>query len=134
VGFTVVITILTPVNVTWNERLPELRSLNILGMSVGVMRVIGMLEALILGLGIGLLSSLLSFAIIQIFFRIGIDISFMNGGQIVERAGIELPSIIFPIATMENLSLSFLFPLPIIFISYLLAMNLPIKKLSEGLE
>lgn len=134
IGLTVIITIMTPVNVTWNERLGELRSLNILGMSHGIIRIIGMFEALILSLGVGLLSSFLSFTIIQVFYRTGIDISFMNGGQIVERAGIEMPTIIYPIATSENLMLSFLFPLPVILICYFLAMNLPIRKLKESLK
>ncbi len=134
IGFTVIITILTPVNVTWNERFPELRSLNVLGMTVPVMRTIGMFEALILGLGIGLLSTILSLSIIEVFFRVGIDISFMNGGQVVERAGIELPTIIYPLATLENLILSFLFPLPIVIICYFQAMNLPFRKLKASLK
>lgn len=129
IAITITMTILTPVQMLWQERLKELKMLNILGVSNKKFWKIGIFEVTQMILCSGILSSLFLILIIGIQAYTGIDFSFLNDGVSIERAGIKLPSIIYPQLTATQLVITFAFVIVVLSISYIWSIYRTLKKL-----
>ncbi len=129
IGMTITMTILTPVQMLWQERLKELKMLNILGVSSRKFWKIGIFELIQMIISSGVLSSVFLIVIIGIQSYTGVDFRFLNKGVSIERAGIKLPNVIFPQLTVEQLLVTFIFVIIVLTISYLWAIHRTLKKL-----
>lgn len=132
IGITITMTILTPVQMLWQERLKELRMLNTLGITSSTFWKIGLFEIFQMIICSGVLSSLLLIVIIGIQSQTGIDFSFLNKGISIERAGIILPAVIFPQLTIQQLMITFVFVIIILSVSYLWSIHRTLKKLEAS--
>jgi putative ABC transport system permease protein len=133
IGITITMTILTPVQMMWQERLKELRMLNILGVSSKKFWKIGIFEVIQMIISSGLFSSILLVIIIGIQSHTGVDFGFLNEGVSIERAGIKLPNIIFPQLTIQQVLITFLFVVFVLSISYVWSIYRTLKKLEVEL-
>jgi hypothetical protein len=122
-------TILTPVQMLWQERLRELRMLNILGVSAQKFWKIGFFEVIQMICCSAIASSLMLVVIIGIQSRTGIDFRFLNDGVTLERAGIKLPNVIYPQLTLDQLMVTFTFVFIVLSISYFWSIHRTLKKL-----
>ena len=133
IGLTITMTILTPVQMLWQERLKELRMLNILGVSNAKFWKIGLFEVIQMIVCSGILSSIFLILIIGIQAYTGIDFRFLNDGVSIERAGIKLPGVIYPQLTVEQILVTFVFVIVVLSISYLWSIHSTLKKLKVAL-
>ena len=129
IAITITMTILTPVQMMWQERLKEIRMLNILGVTRDKFWKIGVFEVIQMILVSGFFSSLLLTIIIGIQAQTGIDFRFINDGISIERAGIKLPGIIYPKLTAEQIIITFAFIIIVLSISYIWSIYRTLKKL-----
>lgn len=129
IALTIIMTILTPVQMLWQERLKELRMLNILGVSSEKFWKIGLFEVIQMIICSTIASSFLLVVIIGIQSKTGIDFRFLNDGVTLERAGIKLPNIIYPHLAINQLVVTFIFVLIILSISYFWSIHRTLKKL-----
>ena len=129
IAITITMTILTPVQMMWQERLKEIRMLNILGVTRDKFWKIGVFEVIQMILVSGFFSSLLLTIIIGIQAHTGIDFRFINDGISIERAGIKLPGIIYPKLTAEQIIITFAFIIIVLSISYIWSIYRTLKKL-----
>jgi putative ABC transport system permease protein len=129
IAITITMTILTPVQMMWQERLKEIRMLNVLGVTKGKFWKIGVFEVIQMILVSGFFSSLLLTIIIGIQAHTGIDFRFINDGISIERAGIKLPGIIYPKLTAEQILTTFAFIIFVLSISYIWSIYRTLKKL-----
>ena len=72
-------------------------------------------------------------AFISIQSYTGIDFSFMNNGIAVERAGIQLPTIVYPRATFNQILMTLGFVVMTIVFSYTWSIHRTIKRLDSAL-
>ncbi|MBA2405656.1 MAG: hypothetical protein H0V66_12840 [Bdellovibrionales bacterium] len=129
IGITITMTILTPVQMMWQERLKEMRMLNVLGVSSTKFWKIGLFEVIQMIVTSGILSTLLLVIIIGIQAFTGIDFRFLNNGISIERAGIKLPDIIYPQLTLQQVAITFTFVIIVLSISYLWSIYRTLKNL-----
>lgn len=129
IGITITMTILTPVQMLWQERLKELRMLNTLGITSSKFWKIGLFEVFQMILTSGFMASILLIIIIGIQSQTGVDFSFLNKGIAIERAGIVLPAVIFPQLTLQQILITFIFVIVILSISYIWSIYRTLKKL-----
>lgn len=129
IGITITMTILTPVQMMWQERLKEIRMLNVIGVSSEKFWKIGIFEVIQMITTSGLLSSIFLVVIIGIQAYTGIDFRFLNKGISIERAGIQLPDIIYPQLTFQQIIITFTFVLIVLSISYVWSIYRTLKKL-----
>lgn len=129
IGITITMTILTPVQMLWQERLKELRMLNTLGITNSKFWKIGLFEIFQMILTSGVMSSIMLAIIIGIQSQTGIDFRSLNKGISIERAGIILPNIIYPELTVKQILITFIFVIVILNISYLWSIHRTLKKL-----
>ena len=129
IGLTITMTILTPVQMLWQERLKEIRMLNILGVSSKKFWKIGLFELVQMILASGLLSSFCLLIIIGIQSYTGVDFRFLNNGISIERAGIKLPNVIYPQLSLEQILVTFGFVIIVLSISYIWSIYRTLKKL-----
>jgi ABC-type lipoprotein release transport system permease subunit len=129
IGITIVMTILTPVQMLWQERLKEIKMLNILGVSSEKFWKIGIFEVIQMIICSSIASSFFLIIIIGIQSKTGIDFRFLNDGVTLERAGIKLPNIIYPHLTLQQLIVTFIFVLIVLGISYIWSIHRTLKKL-----
>jgi ABC-type lipoprotein release transport system permease subunit len=129
IAVTITMTILTPVRMLWQERLKEIRMMNVIGVSVSKFWKIGIYEVLLMiGLS-GLLSSVFLTAVIGSQSVNGVDFRSLNDGVSIERAGIKLPGIIYPKLTGEQLLITFVFVIFVLSVSYIWSIYETLKKL-----
>lgn len=119
IAITVTMTILTPVQMLWQERYKELKMLTILGVSVKKFWRIGLFE-IIQMIFLSSILSIISFVIvIGIQSKTGIDFTFLNEtGLAIERSGIKLPGIIYPLLNWSQVVMTFGFVVIVMGISY----------------
>ena len=129
IGLTIIMTILTPVQMLWQERLKELRMMNIIGVTVKKFWRLGFYEIFQMILLSSLFSSILLVLIIGIQSKTGIDFRYLNDGVQIERAGIKLPGIIFPHLSGYQLIITFVFVLVILSVSYLWSIHRTLRRL-----
>jgi len=109
IGVTILMTILTPVRMLWEERVSELKMMKIIGLSKKDFWKLGMVESFLMMSAALVVSSLSLAFILGIQSKTGIDFRFLNDGVSVERAGIKLPGIIFPQLYLKHLVQTFCF-------------------------
>lgn len=128
IAITITMTILTPVQMMWQERLKEIRMLNILGVTRDKFWKIGVFEVIQM-----ILVSGFFFASLNDHYwnsaQTGIDFRFINDGISIERAGIKLPGIIYPKLTAEQIIITFAFIIIVLSISYIWSIYRTLKKL-----
>lgn len=129
IAITITMTILTPVRMLWQERFKELKMMNVIGVSVNKFWKIGMFEVLLMILLSSGFSTFLLITIIGIQSRSGLNFSFLNDGIPIERAGIKLPGIIYPLLNPQQLIITFLFVVFVLSSSYLFSIHRTLKKL-----
>ena len=130
IAVTILMTILTPVQMLWQERLKELRMMNILGVTKKKFWKIGFYEAIQMILGSFTFSTFLLLILIGIQSYTGVDFRFLNdSGLTIERAGIKLPGIIYPILSIEQLVITFVFVMFVLGVSYGWSIHRTLKKL-----
>lgn len=129
IAITITMTILTPVQMMWQERLREIKMLNVIGVSSNKFWKIGLFEVIQMIATSGLVSSLFLVVVIGIQAYTGIDFRFLNNGIAIERAGIKLPDIIYPQLTLQQIIITFTFVIIILSISYLWSIYRTLKKL-----
>jgi ABC-type lipoprotein release transport system permease subunit len=129
IGLTITMTILTPVRMLWQERFKELKMMSIIGVSISKFWKIGFYEIfLMIGLS-GFFSTLLLTLIIGTQAKTGVDFRYLNDGVAIERAGIKLPGIIYPILTAEQLLITFAFVIFVLSTSYLFSIHRTLRRL-----
>jgi ABC-type lipoprotein release transport system permease subunit len=131
IGLTIIMTILTPVQMLWQERLKELRMMNIIGVTVKKFWKIGIYEIIQMIILSSAFSSILLVIVIGIQSKTGIDFRYLNDGVQIERAGIKLPGIIFPYLSGYQLVVTFVFVLVILSISYLWSIYRTLGRLEK---
>ena len=130
VGITITMTILTPVQMLWQERLKELKMLNTIGISSKKFWKIGAFEIIQMIFASGIMATILLTIIIGIQSQTGMDFRFMNDtGVPAERAGIKLPGIIYPLLSANQILITFIFVIIVLSISYLWSIHRTLKKL-----
>lgn len=133
IGVTIMMTILTPVRMLWQERLKEFRMLHILGLNLKDFWRIGYAELILMIL----LSTLLSIFILGTTLGIqsytGLDFSFLSPGFAIERSGIRLPRIIYPRISANQIYITILMVIGILGSSYLWSISRTLKKLKGEL-
>ncbi len=128
IAITVTVTILTPVSMLWQERLGEIRMMSIIGVPRKKIWRLGMFEAGIMTLLAATAASLILIVIITINAKTGIHFRDLSQGQVLERAGIQLPKVIYPLLLPKQLFVTYGFVVFIIFLSYGLAIRNVIRK------
>lgn len=88
--------ILTPISILWNERIGEIKLLKTIGMTRSQIWILSMSEALILSFIAIAISLILTSLLIAYSAKIGVDFSYLIQGKELHRAGIDLPTNVFP--------------------------------------
>lgn len=131
IAVTIMMTILTPVRMLWQERLKEFRMLHILGVNFNNFWSIGLSEVILMILLASILSTAFLSLILGIQSQTGLDFTFINQGYIIERAGIRLPRIVFPRLTSEQILITVTMVILILGSSYSWSISRTLKKLKE---
>ena len=118
IGATILMTILTPVQMLWQERLKEFRSLTTLGVTIRKFWKIGLFEVFLMIILSTLFSIVLLSVIIGIQSKTGVDFRFLGSGIPIERSGIKLPGIIYPLLSVQQLLITFGFVIFVLGTSY----------------
>ena len=133
IAITITMTILTPVRMLWQERMKEMKMMTVLGIPHKGLWKLGFFEVF----WMTILSATGAIAILLILISIqsytGIDFSFMNNGIAVERAGIQLPTIVYPRATLNQILMTLGFVVMTIVFSYTWSIHRTLKKLDSAL-
>lgn len=129
IAATITMTILTPVRMLWQERFKELKMMSIIGVSINKFWKIGIYEIILMIALSGFFSIFMLFIIIGYQSIYGVDFSFLNDGVSIERAGIKLPGIIYPKLTPDQILITFLFVIFVLFLSYFWSIYSTLKKL-----
>lgn len=128
IGITVTVTILTPVSMLWQERLGEIRMLSTIGVPRKTIWRLGMFEAGIMTLLSATAASIILVIIISINSKTGVHFRDLAQGQGLERAGIQLPTAIYPLLLAKQLFVTYGFVVFIMFLSYGFAVRGVIRK------
>ncbi len=131
IAVTIMMTILTPVRMLWQERLKEFRMLHILGVNFKNFWSIGLSEVVLMILLSSVLSTTLLTIILGIQSKTGLDFTFINQGYIIERAGIRLPRIVYPRLATEQILITVSMVILILGSSYSWSISRTLKKLKE---
>lgn len=133
IGITITMTILTPVRMLWQERFKELKMMSILGVSSSKFWKIGIFEVFQMILISSFGSSFLLFIVIGIQSRTGMDFRYLHDGMSIERAGIKMPGIIYPLLSSEQIFITFGFVIFVLSFSYIWSINRTIARLKAEL-
>ncbi len=128
IAITVTVTILTPVSMLWQERLGEIRMMSTIGVPRKTIWRLGMFEAGIMTLLSATAASIVLIIIISINSKTGIHFRELAQGQGLERAGIQLPTAIYPLLLAKQLFVTYGFVVFIMFLSYGFAVRSVVKK------
>lgn len=128
IGITIVVTILTPVVMLWQERGGELKMMSTIGVSSRKIWQLGLYEAGLMSFLSGTTAALVLTVVIGIQSRVGMNFKSLSQGQVIERAGIELPHTIYPVLLPQQLAVAYLFVIFIIFLSYAWAVRTVLRR------
>lgn len=131
IAVTIMMTILTPVRMLWQERLKEFRMLHILGVNFNNFWSIGLSEVVLMILLSSILSTTFLTIVLGIQSQTGLDFTFINQGYIIERAGIRLPRIVYPRLAAEQILITVTMVILILGSSYSWSISRTLKKLKE---
>jgi ABC-type lipoprotein release transport system permease subunit len=134
IAVTITMTILTPVRMLWQERIRELKMMNVLGVTPRRFWKIGAYEIFLMILLSACASSVLLSLVIGVQSKYGIDLRGLNDGVTIERAGIKIPGIIYPALSLHHIVLTFFFVVFILGASYLWSIHRTLKTIGGGHE
>lgn len=129
IALTVLMTILTPVQMLWQERFKELKMLNILGVANARFWKIGFFEVLHMIFYSGLASTVIAGVIIGIQSKTGVLFDYGQKGVNIERAGIKLTGIVYPVLAANQILFTFLFVIFVLTLSYMWSIYRVLQKL-----
>lgn len=118
VGLTVIVTILTPVSMLWQERHGELRMMSIIGVPPGKIWRMGLFEALSMGVLAGTASTVVLVAVLLWQGERGVALKAINEQPEIERAGIVLPRVVYPRLRPHHPVVAYSFVLVVVGLSY----------------
>lgn len=133
IAVTILMTILTPVQMLWQERFKELKMMNILGVSSTRFWKLGFFEVIYMILYSGIASSVILFVILAIQSKTGVMFDYGREGVNIERAGIKLTGIVYPVISPSQITVTFLFIIFVMFTSYTWSIYRTLKKLEAEL-
>jgi ABC-type lipoprotein release transport system permease subunit len=129
IAVTITMTILNPVRILWQERVKELTMLTVIGVSKKILWTMGLIEALILVFISFLISGIVLTPIILYQKYAGLNLSFLKEGEgAVERAGIELPGIIYPILHGNQILVTIVFTVLSLLFCYAISIRNALKR------
>lgn len=131
IGITVLMTILTPVQMLWQERFKELRMLNTLGVSNSRFWKIGFFEVIHMIFYSGIISSLILVIVIGIQSKTGVVFDYGKEGINIERAGIQLTGVVYPVLSLSQISVTFVFIIFVLVVSYVWSIHRTLGKLES---
>ena len=130
VGICICLTILTPISMLWQERVKEFEMMHTIGIDHFRLKLIGFSEALIMFLYSLTLALILIILIIGTQTKTGLNFgSLYSEVGSVERAGIILPRVVYPILTIGQFVVTIGFVFITVFISYGLAIRSALKQI-----
>lgn len=130
VGICISVTILTPISMLWQERIKEFETLHIIGIRRNILWKIGIAEAMILSFISLCLAMFIVAIVIGPFVTGGLDLSSLRADALnVERAGIVLPYIIYPLLNLKQFFVSCFFVLVTVYVSYFFAIRKTLKQI-----
>lgn len=129
IAATITMTILTPVRMLWQERFKEMKMMSTIGVPVKKFWRIGLYEVLIMIVLSTLFSMVLLALIIGYQSYAGVDFRYLNDGVSIERAGISLPGIIYPLLSAQQLVITVMFVIFVLSVSYIWSIHSTLKKL-----
>ncbi len=118
VGLTVIVTILTPVSMLWQERHGELRMMSVIGVPPGKIWRMGFFEAISMGVLAGTASVLVLVAVLLWQGERGVGFESMTKEDQIERAGIVLPKVVYPRLRAHHPLVAYGFVLVVVGLSY----------------
>ena len=131
IALTVSLSIFNPIRMLLEERVGEFKMMSTVGVSKKSMMNLGLLEAVIM-MVISLFTSLILFSFVFMGLKnFGLNLSSLNNGKTIERAGIELPNVIYPIWEANHVILATLFVLVTIGLTYAFSLRQVINKTRE---
>lgn len=133
IAVTILMTILTPVQMLWQERFKELKMMNILGVSNTRFWKLGLFEVIYMILYSGIASSVILFVILAIQSKTGVMFDYGREGVNIERAGIKLTGIVYPVISPSQIMVTFLFIIFVMMSSYTWSIYRTLKKLEAEL-
>ncbi|MFY7994048.1 MAG: ABC transporter permease [Bacteriovoracaceae bacterium] len=133
IAITITMTILTPVRMLWQERMKEMKMMTVLGIPHKGLWKLGFFEVFWMTILSASGAIAILFILISIQSYTGIDFSFMNNGIAVERAGIQLPTIVYPRATLNQILMTLGFVVMTIVFSYTWSIHRTLKKLDSAI-
>ncbi len=132
IALTITMTILTPIQVLWQERFGELRMMNVLGVVRKRFWKIGFFEVIQMIIFSGAASSVFLIIILSIQARTGVDFRYNQQGLNIERAGIKLNSVVYPLFYPGQIFVTFGFIVFVMLLSYTWAIHRTLKKLEKS--
>ncbi len=129
-SFTVLLTIMGPVQILWEERAAELKTLRILGVGRQELMSIGLIEFILtffISFSLSLFLIFLTFAISSK----GIDLNFLNQGERIERAGIIIDWLIHPSLDVANFITPYVLVFLVLLLSYVSGLTTVLKRLDK---
>ncbi len=132
IALTITMTILTPIQMLWQERLSELRMMNILGVVKKRFWKIGFFEVIQMIILSGAASSIILFVILSIQMKTGVDFRYSQQGLNIERAGIKLNSVVYPLFYPGQILVTFGFIIFVMLLSYTWGIHRTLQKLEKS--
>lgn len=129
IAFTVGLSIFNPIRMLLEERLSEFRMMSIIGVSSSNLTLLALIEAVLMMLISLVFSLVVYFILMMVLTRSGVDLSALGDGAPIERAGIEIPQIIYPLMEVKFILLSLVFVTVTIGLSYALSFRAIVKKI-----
>ncbi|MFA7613786.1 MAG: ABC transporter permease [Candidatus Caldatribacteriota bacterium] len=132
IAITVSLSIFNPIRMLLEERLSEFKMMNVIGVSHKTLLPLGLFEALIMMTISLTLSLVVYFTLTSILASTGVDLTMLNEGKPIERAGIEMPNVIYPVREVRHIILSLLFVMITIGFTYSFSLHAILKKIRGG--
>jgi ABC-type lipoprotein release transport system permease subunit len=118
IATTILMTIVAPVRMLWQERVKEFNMLKIIGMSSKKAWKLATQEIYIMMAICGAFSVILITIVIGINTYTGIDFGLVKDGDHIERAGIEMPMVVYPVLIWQHVVATGLFVVMVLALSY----------------
>jgi ABC-type lipoprotein release transport system permease subunit len=131
-GIGISMTILTPIAMVLNERQSEFKMISHLGTTKKRMLVLIIIEAMVMSLGAFLMAFMMATAGFYYLKHTGINLVAARGGADIERGGILLPNIVYPVLQLKQIFISVLFIAFTVLSSYYMASFKLFKKVKLG--
>lgn len=131
IALTITMTILTPIQMLWQERFQELRMMNIIGVVRKRFWKIGLFEVFQMILFSGVASSVLLSIVLGIQSRTGVDFRYSEQNVDIERAGIRLQGVVYPLFSPDQILVTFVFIIFVMCLSYTWAIHRTLRKLEK---